>query len=103
MRYSVIATATATAVLVVGCTFGTDGVVPIGPNLYMIGGLGGGFDYSASGVKVKFFREAAKFCEEKGKVMVPVNSTGQDARVGEYASAEVQFRCLNADAPRLPK
>ena len=102
MRHSVIATVT--AILLAGCAgLGTDGVVPIGPDMYMIGGLGGGFDYSGSVVKAKFFREAAKYCDEKGKVMVPVNSTGRDASYGEYASAEVQFRCLNADALRLPK
>lgn len=76
-----------------GCATGTDGPVPIGGGAYMIGGLGGGFDYSASTVKAKFFKEASEFCEGKGQEMIPINSTGKDAGLGTYASAEVQFRC----------
>jgi hypothetical protein len=99
MRTSAIATAF--AILVAGCaTTGTDGVVPIGPDLYMVGGQGSFVDFSASGVKAKFFREASKFCEDKGRVMLPVNSTGQDSGLGTYASAEVQFRCLLPTDPR---
>lgn len=76
-----------------GCATGTDGVVEIGPNTYMIGGLGGMTDYSGSAVKARFFKEAAKYCSDKGMKMVPLNSTGQDAYGINYASAEVQFRC----------
>ena len=71
--------------------------------MYMIGGLGGFTDFSSSGVKARFFQDAAKFCAEKGRVMLPANSTGQDSGYGTYASAEVQFRCLKADDPRLPR
>jgi hypothetical protein len=84
-----------------GCaTTGTDGVVPIGPDLYMVGGHGSSLDHSGSGVKAKFFREASKFCEDKGRVMLPVNSTGQDAGFYTFASAEVQFRCVQPSDPR---
>lgn len=72
---------------------GTDGVVEIGPNTYMLGGMGGVFDHSGSAVKAKFFKEASKYCADKGMTMIPLNSTGQDAGMVQYASAEVQFRC----------
>jgi hypothetical protein len=79
----------------IGCaTTGTDGVVEIGPNLYMLGGLGKFNDFSSSAVKVRMFQEAGKFCAAKGKQIEPVGSTGKDSGYGTYASAEVQFRCI---------
>jgi hypothetical protein len=81
-----------------GCaTTGTNGVVPIGPDLYMIGGLGKFTDFSGSTVKARMFKEAAAYCAGQGRVMSPVNSTGQDSGFGTYASAEVQFRCLRSN------
>ena len=81
------------AILMSSCATGTDGIVPIGPDLYMVGGLGKFTDFSSSAVKARFFQQASKFCADKGRTMVPVNSTGQDSGAGTYASAEVQFRC----------
>ncbi|SDE01770.1 hypothetical protein SAMN05216345_1333 [Cupriavidus sp. YR651] len=88
------------SMVLMGCATGTDGVVQIGPDLYMIGGLGKFTDYSASAVKARMFQEAAKYCADQGRVMSPVNSTGKDSGIGTYASAEVQFQCLarGADA-----
>ena len=80
-------------VALAGCATGTDGPVAIGNDTYMIGGLGGAFDYSATTVKAKFFKQAQEFCESKGQQMVPVNSTGKDYSLATYASAEVQFKC----------
>lgn len=83
------------AVALTACaSTGTDGVVEIGPNTYMLGGMGGMFDHSGSAVKAKFFKEASKYCADKDMTMVPLNSTGQDAGMVQYASAEVQFRCV---------
>lgn len=80
--------------LTAGCATGTDGVAPIGPDLYMIGGLGKFTDFSSSSVKARMFQDASKFCDGQGRTMMPVNSTGKDSGYGTYASAEVQFRCL---------
>ena len=88
-----------TILSVSGCAstaLGTDGVVEIGPDLYMLGGLGNATDFSGSAVKARFFKEASKFCAEKGRRMVPVGSTGQDSGLGTYASAEIQFQCVPA-------
>lgn len=82
------------AVLLTACATGTDGVVEIGPNTYMVGGLGGAFDYSASQVKAKYFKEASQYCTDKGMTMVPLNSSGRDSAYATYASAEVQFKCV---------
>lgn len=84
-----------------GCATGTDGVVPIGPDLYMIGGLGKFTDYSSSAAKARLFQEGSKFCQERGRTMYPVNSTGRDSGIGTYATAEIQFLCLMPGDARL--
>ncbi|MCA8452724.1 hypothetical protein LGN04_02175 [Burkholderia multivorans] len=68
------------ATTLLGCaTTGTGGVVPIGSDMYMIGGLGNFTDFSASAVKARMFRQAAKYCADQGRVMSPMNSTGKDS------------------------
>ena len=43
-----------------GCaTTGTDGVVPIGPDLYMVGGHGSFVDFSGSGKQNRLFTESS--------------------------------------------
>lgn len=82
-----------------GCATGTDGVVNIGPDLYMIGGQGRFTDFSSSAVKARFFEQAQQYCAQNNRVMQPINSTGQDSGIGTYASAEVQFKCVSARKP----
>ena len=95
--------ATVAVIAIAGCaTTGTDGIVQIGPDLYMVGELGS-YTYSGSAVKAKLFKDAGKYCSEKSRIMLPVNSTGQDSAGYNWASAEVQFRCVLPDDPRLPK
>lgn len=94
MRLNCVSAVALTILIASGCATGSDGVVPIGPNLYMVGGLGKLTDFSSSAVKARFFQQASKFCADQGKTMVPVNSTGQNSGAGTYASAEVQFRCV---------
>ena len=104
MRNVISVTALIFSSFITGCaTTGTDGIVQIGPDMYMVGGLGKFTDFSSSGVKGRLYQDANKFCSEKNRTMVPVNSTGQDAGYATYASAEIQFRCLLPENPRLPK
>src|SRR3977135_2220527 len=57
-------------VCICGCaTTGTNGVVQIGPDTYMIGGLGQFTDFSGSAVKARLYQQAAEFCRSKGGVM----------------------------------
>jgi hypothetical protein len=72
---------------------GTNGVVTIAPNLYMVGGLGEFTDFSSASVKARFYQQASQFCSAMGKNMQPVSSTGRDSGLATYATAEVQFRC----------
>jgi hypothetical protein len=85
-----------------GCGTDTD-IVSIGPDMYMLGRLGGMTDYSGSKVKARLYAEASEFCTQKGRAIYPLNSTGQDASIYTYASAEVQFRCLKPDDSGPPK
>jgi hypothetical protein len=87
------------AFLLAGCATGTNGVVELGPNSYMLGGLGKFTDFSSSVVKARFFQDASTFCANKGLTMVPLNSTGKDSGIGTYASAEVQFQCVPSSKP----
>lgn len=88
--------------LVTGCaTTSTKGVVEIGPDTYMIGGLGKFTDFSGSAVKARLYEQAAEFCKSKGRVMVPINSTAHDSDFAQYASAEIQFLALLPDDSRV--
>jgi hypothetical protein len=87
----------AIVVCICGCgTTGTNGVVQIGPDTYMIGGLGNFTDFSGSAVKARLYQQAAEFCRSKGGEMIPLNSTAQDSKYAQYASAEIQFKCVPA-------
>jgi hypothetical protein len=84
-------------VCICGCaTLGTDRVVQIGPNTYKMGGLGNSTDFSGNAVKARLYQQAAEFCRRKGGEMIPLNSTAQDSKPGQYASAEIRFKCVPA-------
>ena len=88
-------------IFLTGCgNTGTNGVVEIGPDTYMIGRMGGAMDFSGSAVKEQLYREGAKFCADRNRVLVPLNSTAQDSAPAQYASAEIQFRCVAAETVR---
>jgi hypothetical protein len=77
-------------------TSGTGRVVQVGPNTYKMGGLGKSTDFSGSAVKERLYQQAAEFCRSKGGQMIPLNSTAQDSKPGQYASAEIRFKCVPA-------
>jgi len=84
-------------VCICGCaTSGTDRVVQIGPNTYKMGGLSNSTDFSGNAVKARLYQQAAEFCRSKGGQMIPLNSTAQDSKPGQYASAEIRFKCVPA-------
>jgi len=85
-------------VCICGCSTsgGSDRVVQIGPNTYKMGGVGNSTDLSGSAVKARLYQQAAAFCQSKGGQMIPLNSTAQDSKPGQYASAEIRFKCVPA-------
>lgn len=86
--------------LISGCATGTDGVVSIGPDMYMIGGHGRFTDFSGSAVKARYFQQAQQYCQQRSREMQPISSTAQDSGLATYASAEVQFRCVDRSGPK---
>ncbi|WP_213956304.1 hypothetical protein [Variovorax sp. dw_954] len=80
----------AAAAALAGCA--STGVVPIGSGMYMASKQGGAFTYSGGTVKAELYADAAKYCAQSGKQVVPVNSESKDSG-WNYASAEIQFRC----------
>jgi hypothetical protein len=88
----------AAAVLVAACAH--SGVVPIGPDTYMIANSEWGWT-SGSYQKAKVMQEASAYCSSIGRVMLPISTKQNDVQFGKTPAAEVQFRCLKADDPEL--
>lgn len=86
--------------LMVSCR--TSGVIPCGPDTYMVTSSGAGF--GTAGVRTNCFEKANKFCAERGLVMVPVSF---DARGGELGkrppSADLTFRALRPGDPDIKR
>jgi len=84
-------------VCICGCaTSGTGRVVQIGLNTYKMVDLGNSTDSSGSEVKARLYQQAAEFCRSKGGDMIPLDSTAQDSKPGQNASAEIRFKCVPA-------
>jgi hypothetical protein len=79
--------------VLVGCATPNTGVVPIGSGVYMHSKFGSFTTFSGGEVKAELFKEAAQFCAQQGKQLVPLASSSKDSGYGTYASAEIQFRC----------
>ena len=83
--------------------------IRIGPNTYKMTGLGTSTDLSGSAVKARLYQQAAEFCRSKGGQMIPLNSTAQDSKPGQSASAEIRVECVPASkmivrrSVRLPR
>jgi len=69
------------------------GVVPIGDGIYMASDMDG-MSWSGGSVKAGLYKQAGEFCTKQGKEVVPVSDKSNDASAfGNYASAEIKFRC----------
>lgn len=76
----------------VACSTPT-GVVPIGDGIYMASDMDG-MSWSGGSVKAGLYKQAGEFCIKQGKQVSPVSDKSNDASAfGNYASAEVKFRC----------
>lgn len=81
-----------------GCT--SSGIIPAGPDTYMISAGGAGF--STGDVRARTYGAAQKFCAERGLIFVPVSF---DAQVGVYGqrapTADLVFRALRPGDPEI--
>jgi len=88
IRFSLVALATATL------TACTSGIVPIGPSTYMLSGSSPGL-IGKGAVEAKLLKQANEWCQKQGLVMIPIDSTGQDAMyMGNWANAAVKFKAV---------
>ena len=89
--------------VVSGCT-ASSGVINAGPDTYSVVITGNG--YSTVGeVKAAAYKEANAFCQEQGKVLVPIstNETQPDHWTGTCASYDLTFRALDEDDPEVQR
>lgn len=84
------------ALLVVTLTLAAcanSGVVPTGPDSYMIAKSEWGFT-SGAVHKARLLQEASDFCQSRGKQVLVTSTAQNDVALGKTPAAEVQFLCV---------
>lgn len=90
-------------VLIAGCATNT-GVVPIGPDTYMVGGKSSTGFAAGSDVIADLYRQAGAYCAEQQRFLMPVNTQSIDGAPGRsFANAKIEFRCLEKGDPQLQR
>jgi len=85
-----------------GCASGT-GVVPMGPDSYMISKQGGSAFVASGKLKAEVYAEASFYCKDNGKEMMPVSSNEIHGGIGVFPQAELDFMCLSPGDPQLTR
>lgn len=78
--------------ILAGCT--STGVVPMGPDSYMISKQGSGGWTSMGKLTAEIMKEANKYCTSIQKKLMPVSTQAFPAGFGRLPEAQVQFMCL---------
>ena len=86
------------ALLATGCA--SNGIVPVGKDTYMIN-RGGWPAMNGFAVESECYRDANRFCQSRGLVMVPVETTTIDGKVFTHnASSKFIFKAVaSTNAP----
>ncbi len=92
MKYAVAIT----LVLLCPAAFaGNTGVIPDGPDSYLIMRTGKTGFVSSSSLQKKAYEEASEFCQAKSLVMQTISMESQRARpFGGFPEATLRFRCI---------
>ena len=89
------------AVILTGCS---TGVVPAGPQTFMISVTEGPGLTNGGAAKARTYREASQWCDKRGLVMVPIASNTHPTQVfGRYAGSELTFRALKPGDPEIKR
>ena len=89
------------ALAVAGCS---SGVVPAGPQTYMISVTEGPGLTNGGAAKARALRDADEWCHKRGLVMVPVDVAQHGTQpFGRYAGAELTFRALKPGDPEIKR
>ncbi|QSX77805.1 SHOCT domain-containing protein [Agrilutibacter solisilvae] len=74
---------------------GNTGVIPDGPDSYLIMRTGKTGFVSSSSLQKKAYEEASSFCTEKSQVMETISMDSKAARpFGGFPEATLRFRCV---------
>lgn len=87
-----------------GCA-STPGVVPIGPDTFMVSRQAASGFSGMSGLMEAAMREGNAYCHAKGLVFQVVNTTQSEPPYifGKFPKASVQFMCLRSADPELSR
>jgi hypothetical protein len=90
------------ALVVAGCA-SNSGVVPAGPDTYLVSRQAATGFSGLGTLKADALREANTYCQSLHKTMKVVSTTEAKPPyiLGNFPKAEVQFMCLSAGDPRL--
>lgn len=91
--------------LLSGACASNSGVVPIGPDTFMVSRQAATGFTGHGNLKAEALREAEDYCTGRKKVMQIVNSTESQPPYifGNFPKAEVQFMCLDPNDPELAR
>ena len=83
-----------------GCA--SSGVIPAGPDTYIVSGQSATGFHSGASVTADLYREANAYCAGIKKQFLPISVNSRDGVPGRaFANSELQFRCLAAGDPDL--
>jgi len=85
---------------ILGCA--NSGVVPTGPDAYMIAKSEWGFT-SGAVHKARLLQEASEYCKSIGKQMLATSTSHNDVALGKTPAAEVQFKCVTTGTNEQPQ
>lgn len=79
------------------------GVVPAGPDTYMVAHSISAFSTVGRGMASNY-REASQWCAARGLVMVPVTTDQREPRAGQgMGTADLYFRALKPGDPEIKR
>lgn len=81
------------------------GVVPIGPDTYMVSRQAATGFSGMGALKAKAFKEAAQYCISQNKKVqvVSTNESSPPYIMGNFPRAEIQFMCLDPNDSELSR
>jgi hypothetical protein len=83
-----------------GAVAGNTGVIPDGPDSFLIMRTGKTGFVSSSSLQKKTYEEATDFCEEKSLIMQSISMDAKAARpLGGFPEATLRFRCVSPGVP----
>jgi len=92
------------AVIISGCA-SNSGVVPVGPDTYLISRQAASGFSGMGALKAKALKQASEYCTSQKKFMtlVSTNDAQPPYILGNFPRTEIQFMCLDKDDPEFAR